>query len=161
MKIIGVALGGVMTVGLWAFFAPTQLGGSTTYTVTSGISMEPMLHQNDLAFVRARSSYRVGDVVLYESRVLHKPVLHRVYLIQHGHYFFKGDNNGFVDPSYATQGDLVGALWFSVPAVGSVLTWFGEPAHAALLAGLATMVVVLTGVTTTQGRRRRRRGSKR
>ena len=160
VKIIGAAVAGTIVLGLWAFFAPTKLGGSTTYSVTAGISMEPLLHKDDLAFVRARSSYHVGDVVLYQSSVLHRPVLHRILRIQHGKYYFKGDNNGFVDPGYAKPGELVGSLWFSVPAVGSVLSWFGKPAHAALLVALVAMVVVLTGVSTTKSRRRRRRGSK-
>ena len=50
-------------------------------------------------------------------------------------------------------------LWFHIPHVGAVLGWFGVPAHASLLAGLAAMAVVLTGAKTSKGgRRRRRRG---
>jgi signal peptidase I len=151
---------GAVAVGLWVFFAPMALGGSTTYAVTSGISMEPMLHKNDVALVRSSASYVVGDVVLYQSQVVHRPVLHRIILIQDGKYFFKGDNNDFVDPGYATRADLVGTLWFKVSKVGGVLAWFGTPAHAATLAGLATLLVALVGVTTTNGRRRRRGGSR-
>jgi signal peptidase I len=159
VKIVGAVVSGAIVIGLWAFFAPTKVGGSTTYSVTSGISMEPLLHKNDLAFVRSQASYHVGDIVLYNSQVLHKPVLHRIILIQHGNYFFKGDNNGFVDPGYATRSELVGTMWFSVPGVGAVLGWLGKPFHAALLAGLAVMLIVVTGFTTTKSRRRRRRGS--
>ena len=97
-KVVGGVVVGAIVLGFWAFFAPTKVGGSTTYSVTSGISMEPMLHKNDLAFVRTQSTYHVGDVVLYQSPVVHQPVLHRIILIQHGNYFFQGDNNGFVDP---------------------------------------------------------------
>jgi signal peptidase I len=159
MKIIGAVVGGVMFLGLWAFFAPPELGGSTTYAVTSGISMQPLLHKGDLAFVRTQSSYHVGDIVLYQSQVLHRPVLHRIILIQNGNYFFKGDNNDFVDPGYATQSELSGTLWFHVDSVGATLTWFGDPLRAALLAGLATVMIALTGITTTKGRRHRRRGT--
>ncbi len=82
--------------------APEQLGGSTLYTATVGDSMEPLFHKGDLAVFRRASSYRVGDIVLYQSPVLHRPVLHRILVIQDGHYYFKGDNNDFVDPGYAT-----------------------------------------------------------
>ena len=157
-KIFGAFVCGAIVLGAWVFFAPMKLGGSTTFAVTSGISMEPLLHKNDLAFVRTQSSYQVGDIVLYQSQVVHRPVLHRIILIQDGHYFFKGDNNDFVDPGYATRGELTGTLWFSVPAVGAVLAWFGKPAHAALLAALATMAIALIGMTTTKSRRRRRKG---
>jgi signal peptidase I len=104
MKITGAVIGAAMVAGLWVFFAPTSLGGSTTYSVTSGISMQPMLYKNDLALVRAESSYHVGEVVLYQNQLLHRPVLHRIILIQNGNYFFKGDNNNFVDPGLCDAG---------------------------------------------------------
>ena len=160
MKIIGAVIGAAMVAGLWVFFAPTNLGGSTTYSVTSGISMQPMLYKNDLALVRAASSYHVGDVVLYQNQLLHRPVLHRIILIQNGNYFFKGDNNNFVDPGYATRAELTGKLWFHMGGVGAALGWFGKPLHAAPLAGIAAMVVVLTGATTTKRKRSRRRRSR-
>jgi len=141
---------------MWLVFAPTSLGGSVTYSITDGISMKPMLHKDDLAVIRTESNYYVGEVVLYQSQVIDKPVLHRIILIQNGNYFFKGDNNGFVDPGYATRNELIGKLWFHIPHAGGVLGWFGTPMHAALLAGTAAMVVVLTGAKTSTGRRRRR-----
>jgi signal peptidase I len=155
-KIAGVVVAVAVLFGVWTFFAPTKLGGTTTYSVTDGISMNPLLYKGDFAVIRAQSSYHVGEVVLYESQVLHKPVLHRIILIQNGNYFFKGDNNDFVDPGYATRSELIGELWFHVPHAGAVLGWFGVPAHAALLAGFAAMAVVLTGTKTSKGRRRRR-----
>jgi len=142
-------------IGLWIFFAPTKLGGSSTYAVTSGVSMQPLLYKNDLAIVRAQSTYRVGDVVLYNSAVLGKPVLHRIILVQNGHYYFKGDNNNFVDPGYATRSELVGKLWIHVSELGAAVSWLGQPLHTGLLAGFAGMFVVLAG---GKPRRRRRRG---
>jgi signal peptidase I len=155
-------VGGILVaaaVAVFGFFAPTQLGGGTTYAVTSGISMHPLLYNGDLALVRTEPSYHVGQVVLYQSPVLHRSVLHRIIVIQDGHYFFKGDNNSFVDPGYATRAELLGTMWFHIPAAGGVLSWFGRPAHAALLAGLAAMAVVLAAAGTTR-RKRRRRGPK-
>ena len=158
-KIAGIIVAAAVLFGVWTFFAPTKLGGTTTYSITDGVSMHPLLYKGDFAVIRAQSSYHVGEVVLYESQVLHKPVLHRIILIQNGNYFFKGDNNDFVDPGYATRSELIGALWFHIPHVGAVLGWFGVPAHASVLAGIAAMAVVLTGAkTSTRGRRRRRRG---
>jgi len=143
---------------LWLFFGPSQLGGAATYSITAGTSMEPLLHAHDLAVVRPAPTYKVGEVVLYQSSVLHRPVLHRILVIQDGHYFFKGDNNGFVDPGYATRSELTGKLWFHVQTVGGVLAWIGKPLHSALLAGLTTMFLLLGGITAGS-RRRRRRGA--
>ena len=148
-----------IAVGLWIFLGPTALGGSSTYSVTSGVSMQPLLSKNDLALVRAQTTYHVGDVVLYHSSVVGKPVLHRIILIQDGHYYFKGDNNNFVDPGYATRSELVGKLWVHVAEVGAVIGWLGRPFHAGLLAGVASMFVVLTGGKPQRRRRRRRHHS--
>jgi signal peptidase I len=158
-KVLGLLVAAAVILAVWIFFAPTKLGGSTTYSITDGISMQPLLYKNDLALVRSQPSYHVGEVVLYQSQVLHKPVLHRIILIQNGNYFFKGDNNHFVDPGYATRNELVGALWIHIPQAGAVVGWFGKPAHAGLLAGPIAALVVITGARTTKGRRRRHRGS--
>ena len=53
----------------------------------------------------------VGDIALYESPVLHRPVLHRIIVIQGPRYYFKGDNNDFVDPGYVTRDEILGKLW--------------------------------------------------
>ncbi|MCU1489468.1 MAG: signal peptidase endoplasmic reticulum-type [Acidimicrobiaceae bacterium] len=150
------ALAIVASVIFWVLFAPVQLGGSITYSVTAGISMQPLLYKNDLALVRTESSYRVGEVVLYNSPVLHKPVLHRIVLIQNGNYFFKGDNNDFVDPGYATRAELVGKLWVHVPQAGAVIGWLGKPAHSAILAGLGAFILVLVSGKPARKRKRRR-----
>ncbi|HVS84544.1 MAG TPA: signal peptidase I [Gaiellaceae bacterium] len=140
---------------LWLFLAPVQLGGPIDYTTTVGNSMAPRFHKGDLALVRPASTYRVGDVVLYESPVLHRAVLHRILLIQNGHYFFKGDNNSFVDPGYATRGDLLGKLWLRVPAAGGALAWIAEPAHAALVCAGAVFALLFGAFGGTVRRRRR------
>ncbi len=142
----------------WLYFAPTQLGGGATYSITDGISMEPLLHKNALAIVRAQPAYKVGDVVLYQSSTIHRPVLHRIVVIQNGHYFFQGDNNNFVDPGYATPGELTGKLWLHVPAVGGAVGWIGKPSHAGLLAGLTVLLLLAGGLRAGRRRRGRRRG---
>ena len=152
---IAALLAAELALGLWILFAPTELGGSSTYSMTSGVSMQPLLYKNDLALVRTQTSYHVGDVVLYHSSVLGKPVLHRIILIQNGQFYFKGDNNNFVDPGYATRSELVGKLWVHVPELGIAVSWLGRPLHAGLLAGLASMFVVLTAGEPHRTRRRR------
>ena len=50
----------VVVAALWLGIAPSGLGGSCSYSVTSGISMEPMIHKNDLALVRAQTDLSRG-----------------------------------------------------------------------------------------------------
>lgn len=149
---------GAAVVSSWLTVGPEQAGGPATYAVTSGVSMAPLLRNGDLALVRREGSYRVGQVVLYESRVLHRPVLHRIIAVRHGRYYFKGDNNDFVDPGYATRSRLIGRLYLVVPALGGVLSFFADPIRAAVAAGLASFLLVatLTGPERRSRRPRRR-----
>ena len=155
VRFVASLIGLEVLLVLWIFFAPTQMGGSSVYSVTSGVSMQPLLVKNDLALIRVETTYHVGDVVLYNSSVLHKPVLHRIVAIQNGDYFFKGDNNDFVDPGYATRSELVGKLWVHVPEAGTVIGWLGAPLHAGLLAGMASLIVMLSGGRHPRRRKRR------
>ena len=89
----------ILVVACWWFFAPTQVGGSTRYVVTKGISMEPRFHTGDLAIVRPADQYKVGDIVAYlEHACCTRGVLHRIIAIHGDRYTFKGDNNNFIDP---------------------------------------------------------------
>ena len=68
---------------LWFLFAPSALGGSTSYVVTDGVSMEPRFHAGDLALVRSGGDYRVGQIVAYHNRQLGTVVLHRIVALAH------------------------------------------------------------------------------
>jgi signal peptidase I len=139
----------------WFYFAPTTIGGSTRYVVTRGVSMEPRFHAGDLAIVRPKSEYRVGEVVAYWSTALNTVVLHRIIAKDGNSYEFKGDNNHFIDPVRPTRSELLGKLWLHVPHGGRVLQMLHTPVAAALMCavlGLLTLFGVKEG-----GRRRRRR----
>ena len=137
----------------WFYLAPTQIGGSTRYVVTHGISMEPLLHAGDLALVRPESSYRVGQVVAYHSTLLHTIVLHRIIRIDGSHYVFKGDNNDFIDPTHPTRALLIGSMWLYIPNGGVVLSWLHDPWVAAVLFAAVAIFLLFGG---KQKRRRRR-----
>jgi signal peptidase I len=144
----------IVTIVAWVEFAPTKLGGSTTYVITHGISMEPRFHTGDLALVRPVDDYRVGMVVAYHSSLLKIIVLHRIVAIHDGHYTFKGDNNSFLDPTHPARSQLVGALWFRVPQGGRILKALHGPVTAILLC-------VFVGLLLVGGTEKRRRGRRR
>ena len=77
-RILKVVFASVLAAGLWFWLAPQQLGGPVVYTVTTGNSMEPLLHEGDLAIVRERPAYGIGDAVAYRSERLGRTVLHRI-----------------------------------------------------------------------------------
>lgn len=135
----------------WLAFAPTALGGSSTYVTTYGTSMEPTLHRGDLAIVRERPAYRVGDVVAYRSASLHTIVLHRIIGRTGDRFTFKGDNNTWTDTDHPTVGELVGRMDTSVPGLGSHVQQASSPSGIAVLASVVALPV---------GIKRRRRPSR-
>ena len=141
-------------VAAWTFFAPAQVGGGTSYAIIVGNSMEPKLHRGDLAVVRESSSYRAGDVVLYDSRELGSKVLHRIVRVENGRFVLKGDNNSFLDAERVVEEQIVGSLWVTAPAVGRVTEWLREPLHSALLVGIVTLIALGGGLGTGAALRR-------
>ncbi len=141
----------------WFYFAPTNIGGSTRYVVTSGVSMEPRFHTGDLAIVRPASNYRIGEIVAYWSTLLHTVVLHRIIARDGNRYVFKGDNNHFIDPVRPTRSELLGKLWLHVPHLGRVLKMLHTRVVAALLCAVVGLLT-LVGVKENRRRRRRRKG---
>jgi signal peptidase I len=142
----------------WWMLAPPQLGGRTSYAVIYGISMEPRFHGGDLVLLRQQPSYHVGQIVGYHSNKLGKPVMHRIIKIdESGRYYFKGDNNNFVDPEHPLESQLFGSEWVRLPGVGSALERVHSPRNAAILGGLVALFV-LGGGSARAKRRRRRHG---
>jgi signal peptidase I len=157
-KVTVRALWLIAAVLIWYFFAPPSLGGRTTYVFTNGVSMQPLFHTGDLAIVRSESSYRVGEIVAYRSKLLHTIVLHRIVGRDGSRYLFKGDDNNFIDFEHPAANQLVGALWLHVP--GSYLTALRLLRKPAALGGLVAFgALLLTGGLLNRRRRRRRRGA--
>jgi signal peptidase len=145
-----------MLVGAgWFFLAPQAVGGPLAYVTIAGSSMEPGLHDGDLALVRRADSYAVGDPVAYESSDLRRVVLHRIVRSEEGRFVLKGDANGWVDSSRPTEEEVLGTLWFRVPWVGDAVAWLRTPLNAALVAGFLALLAGAGGVGVN---RRRRRG---
>jgi signal peptidase I len=126
-----------LSVPLW----PSAFGGSTSYVVPRGASMEPRVSGGDLAIVRSKRAYRVGDVAAYRNTALHRVVVHRIVAVAGDAYTFKGDANSFVDPQQVERGQIVGRLSLSIPLLGSVLLWLASPINALLLLVLVALLV--------------------
>jgi len=140
-----VVIAVVLLGAVWLFLAPAQLGGAARYAVVEGSSMEPDLSRGDLVVVRAGKEPDIGDVVLYRDPELGVRVLHRVIGRDDGSLVLKGDANGFVDDAHPRPDHVTGSLWFSIPRAGSALLWLREPAYAALLAFVLTIVALAGG----------------
>jgi signal peptidase I len=153
-RLISLAAALAFLGSVWFFFAPSQLGGRTNYVFTDGVSMLPDFRTGDLAVVRSRSSYHVGEVVAYHNRMLGTIVLHRIVAIHGDRYVFKGDNNNFLDTERPTRGRLIGALWIHLPQAEGYLSTLRSPLGVSVLA--AVSVLLLLGGAATRRQRRRR-----
>ena len=137
----GAALTIVVAAAAWWFLAPPQLGGATSFTTVDGTSMLPTLSRSDLVALRPAASYRVGDIVGYRSPLLRRVVLHRIVAVSNGRYTFKGDNNSFRDPERPVRSQLVGRLWFRVPAAGRAVAALHIPWVVAVVAAIFVLAL--------------------
>lgn len=127
---------------LWVMLGPRQLGGSVSYVITQGNSMEPAFHEGDLVIVREAADYAVGDVIAAHDKKLKASVLHRIIQEQEGRYVTKGDNNDFIDEYEPRPEDLMGKRWLHIPGGGVFLRKVLTPFGTSVLIGLLSFVVI-------------------
>lgn len=147
-------LGLTLLLAGWLLFAPTQLGGSASYVIVAGASMEPLFEDGDLVILRRAERYEVGDVAAYRSPELPALVLHRIVARQGDRYVLRGDGNSFRDPVRARASDFLGRPWITVPGAGPVLRWTRKPINAAALSALAVLLALGWGDAVSHRRRR-------
>ena len=137
-KRIFAALAVLVLAGVWyVTLAPTVLGGSTSYILVSGHSMEPLLHTGDLAIVRRQSSYAKGDVIAYRADPGGGQVIHRIVGWNDTTGFStKGDNRTEPDMWTPRPSDVIGRMWVHVPAVGTWVARLRQPQVLGILVGL-------------------------
>jgi signal peptidase I len=132
VRLIGLAL-------LWICVMPRVVGGLNTFTVVSGISMEPTFHTGDLIISRGAKEYQVGDVVTYkipDDKYRKFRIVHRVIgRTKDGGYEIQGDNQDHADPWSIPAANIVGRKVFMIPKGGFVLGYARNPIGLALLFG--------------------------
>lgn len=107
----GVYLWNAKTLGGNSMPMPFGVGASV---VLSG-SMEPTLRVNDLVFIRTADTYRVGDVVVFQSGRM--PVIHRLVALEGDMALTQGDANNVPDTPIPV-GDIRGKLALRIPYGG-------------------------------------------
>ena len=139
--------GMLFVLGVLALCWPARLGGSTTYVMVAGDSMEPTMHTGDLAVMRAQPAYHRGDVVAFrvpQGEVGAGPVvIHRVVAGDGRGYVMQGDNKAHPDPWRPTAHDVVGRRVLLVPRAGQGVRALANPIALGLIAGLAAALAVL------------------
>lgn len=103
-----LVLFGILVLAFW----PVRLGGSASFVIVRGASMEPQFHNGDLLYARRSSSYRVGEVVLLripgDRPGAGQFVVHRITAkTDDGRYITRGDNRSSEDDARPAPSDLV------------------------------------------------------
>lgn len=139
MKRVSTFLTVILLLVWLILFLPTSLGGSTSYIIVSGISMEPRLVTGDLVVLRKSDNYQLGDVIAYQ--VQNRNVVHR---IVGGNavdgFVTRGDNKQEDDPWFPKPDQILGKEWFFIPAAGKNINGLRSPQGLTALAGLAILV---------------------
>ena len=144
-----------LALGLAAVAVGTTLGGSSLFLGTSSPmlavasgSMSPTLVRGDLVLVQhvAPSEISVGTILVFSSRCLPGPTIHRVVAISSTTagtpvYTTRGDANPAPDACPVTYGEVHGRVVSVVPALGYPVLYPGVTVAA--LAGLTAILLLL------------------
>jgi signal peptidase I len=137
-----------VALGWSVFLRPTSFGGTTTFVGVSGVSMTPTMHDGDLAFVRKRSTYQVGDVIAYripagDPGAGHN-IIHRIVGGDADRGFVtRGDYNKGDDIWQPTGGDVLGEVVVHVPNAAGWLGQLRRPGVLAAVVGLVTFLIMV------------------
>lgn len=137
----------------WLAIAPTQLGGSVTYVIVDGNSMEPRFRFGDLVLVRTESAYGEGDAVVYRNAEMGRYVFHRIVGAELDRFILKGDHNEWLDSYRPVQDEIVGKLWVHIPKLGKVIERVRLPINMALTVALLGGVL-MSGMIVKPGKNR-------
>jgi signal peptidase len=143
---VKLAATAAVAVLVWLFLWPAAIGGSMTYVVVSGPSMEPVYETGDFVAAREQESYGIGDIVVFSTE--NGNVIHRI-IGGDGDtgYVMQGDNNPEVDQWTPTGDEVLGKAALHVPDAGKAVMLVRQilitPPFPYLLAAFVFLVIVL------------------
>jgi signal peptidase I len=133
---------------------PTFLGGSASYVIVDGRSMEPTYHDGDLVIARQQASYSVGDIIVYDAPIDSQfNVIHRIIEPAEDGFVTQGDNRDVPDGWIAPHENIYGSSWLLIPQGGRWVLFLRQPA---VIAGLAMGLVTFEFLKHAEKRQRRR-----
>lgn len=138
--VVLVLLAALIGVSIYSMNA-SMLGGNALpmpfgfgMTVVLSGSMEPELSVDDLLIVAPAETYKVGDVVVFQTQ--RTAVVHRIVAINGEEIITRGDaNTGDDEP--ITKENIKGKVVFVIPLVGMLINFIKSPVGTILLLGAA------------------------
>jgi signal peptidase I len=128
-RVISWAVFLVTIAGMYVWAAPTSLGGSTSYVLVDGGSMEPTYRHGDLVIAQEQDEYFIGDNIVYDAPI-DRPfnVIHRIVAPTDGGFITQGDNRDEPDGWIAPHEAIHGAARFHIPKGGALIVFLRQPA---------------------------------
>lgn len=105
-------------------------------------SMEPKLSKGDLIFVKAQTSYSVGDVVVFEEGGI--LVVHEIVSVDGELVTTQGAANNTPDEPFSVK-YVSGKVIFHIDGAGGVVNALKSPLGTVCLVGLAAALMLLSG----------------
>ena len=112
-------------------------------------SMVPTINVNDGVFVKRNNSFKVGDIITYESidHTINLPITHRIVSMEEAVdgsvvYRTKGDNNGFVDKVVVSNDSIMGKVIVKLPKFGIFQSFFKNTLNLLFVIILIVSVVI-------------------
>lgn len=137
----------------------------TSMKVVLSGSMEPAIPTGSVVFIKQNDTYTTGDVITFfnhEDTNASIPTTHRIVSVRavEGNYIFatKGDANTTPDITEVPQDRIIGAVFFSVPLLGYLVSFAKTTLGFVLLVVVPAMLVILEESKTIVREIKERRG---
>ncbi len=143
---------GALSLGLLLVLLQSSIVPGYEVRIVQSGSMEPAISTGNVVVIQKKDSYLVGQVVTFGEQTQNGiPTTHRIISteVQNGElvYLTKGDANEEVDVDPVSEGDIRGAVWFTIPALGFLLDFARQPAGFALLIGLPAALIIFEEIS--------------
>ena len=134
----------LVLLGAYLIAGPTSLGGTASYVIVDGSSMEPTYYDGDLVMTREQDTYGVGDIVVYDAPINSQfNVIHRITERTDGGFITQGDNRDEPDGWIAPDEEIYGAALFHIPNGGAIVNFLRQPTTIlAIGAGWITLILM-------------------
>lgn len=137
----------VIVCALFLLVLFVNFSGAKGYAVASN-SMQPSFNRGDAVFVRKIDfeSLKEGDVVTVAFKSGEGTYTHRIVSIDYDKKQLKtaGDNTGVVDIESASENQILGKVWFSVPLLGYFSLWLTDTSYAAAIVLMVLIVMLVS-----------------
>lgn len=155
-----------VVLGGFALIVVPKVSGAKPLTVLSS-SMTGTYGMGDVVIVRPvdPDELAVGDVITFQptsedpSLTTHR-IIGEVFGSEGRQFLTQGDANGAADPSPVTPEQIMGEVWYSVPAVGYVSVWLAGDWVGTALDAIAVGLMLYGGFAMTSAWVGRRKGDR-